>query len=157
MKVAFWQIGKTRPDYFAQAEQEYAGRLKRYLPFEVCVIPDIRKAGKLSPQALKEKEAQAVLKLLHEDDFLVLLDERGKAFSSVAFAKWMEARLSGSGRRLLFLVGGAYGFSEALRQRANAMISLSPMTFSHQLVRPVFLEQLYRAMSILRNEPYHNT
>ncbi len=156
MKVAFWQVGKTKPDYFAQAEREYARRLKRYIPFEIHVIPDVRKAGNLSPRALKEKEAQAVLKLLDVQDVLILLDERGKSFSSEAFAKWMEKRLSASGHRLIFLVGGAYGFSDLLRERANALISLSSMTFSHQLVRPVFLEQLYRAMTILRNEPYHN-
>ncbi len=156
MKVLFWRIGKTTPGFFARAEEEYTQRLKRYLPFETVLIQDVRKAKNLPPEVVKEREGEAVVKLLKPGDELILLDERGKTFTSLAFAKWMESRLSSSARRLIFLVGGAYGFSDGLRRRASAAISLSNMTFSHQLVRPVFLEQLYRAMTILNNEPYHN-
>ena len=156
MKVAFWRIGKSSPSYFAKAEEEYAHRLSRYLPFELQTLREVRKSGKMSPESLKEKEEEEVLKLLKASDYLILLDEKGRSFSSLAFAKWMETRLNSNARRLIFLAGGAYGFSNALRQRADFLLSLSPMTFSHQLVRPVFLEQLYRAMTILKNEPYHN-
>ncbi len=156
MKIAFWRIGKTTPAYFAKAEEEYARRLMRYFPFELFALREVRKAGTCSPRELKKREAEQVLKLLKTSDCLVLLDERGRSFSSLDFAKWMETRLHSSARRLIFLAGGAYGFSDALRQKADFLLSLSPMTFSHQLVRPVFLEQLYRAMTILKNEPYHN-
>ncbi len=156
MKVAFWRIGKSSPSYFEEAEEEYAHRLSRYLPFELQTLREVRKSGKMSPESLKEKEEEEVLRLLKASDYLILLDEKGRSFSSLAFAKWMETRLNSNARRLIFLAGGAYGFSNALRQRADFLLSLSPMTFSHQLVRPVFLEQLYRAMTILKNEPYHN-
>lgn len=157
MKVCFWVIGKTSESYLQTGIGHYTQRLKHYLPFEMEVLPDIRRAGQLSSLQLKEKEGEYLLGRLKPDDLLVLLDEQGKAYTSVAFAAYLDRQLQMPQRRLIFQVGGAYGFSEAVYQRANARLSLSKMTFSHQMVRLFFLEQLYRAMTILRNEPYHNS
>lgn len=157
MKVECWFIGKTTPPYLEEGVQVFQQRLRHYLPFQVELIPDIKQAGKLGPDQLKDKEAAAILQRLRPEDWLVLLDERGKEFTSEQFAKYLEQQLGQSHRRLIFLVGGAYGFAPALYERANAKMALSRLTFSHQMVRLFFLEQLYRAMSILRNEPYHNT
>lgn len=156
MKVAFWAIGKTAEQYLEEGTKVYTKRLVHYLPFEMHLIPDVKKAGKLSAEQLKQKEGEQVLAQLNPDDFLVLLDERGKIYSSKEFAQLLEQKLQLSYKRLIFLVGGAFGFSEDLYKRANDKLSLSKMTFSHQMIRLFFLEQLYRAMTILRNEPYHN-
>lgn len=156
MKVEFWVIGKTNESYFKEAIAVYHKRIQRYLPFSYVVIPDIKNAGKLSPDQLKGKEGDRVLDKLKPDDFLILLDENGKNLSSTAFAGWLDQQFHMSYKRLIFLVGGAYGFSPPLYQRSDFKLSLSKMTFSHQMVRAFFLEQLYRAMTILRNEPYHN-
>ncbi len=156
MKVAFWAIGKTNPSYLQEGIDLYRERLQHYLSFSLTILPDSKKAGKRPPEQLKEEEGKAVLRRLKQEDFLILLDEKGKAYSSEAFAAFLDKRLQHSGRRLVFLVGGAYGFSEELYRRADDKLSLSPMTFSHQMVRLFFMEQLYRAMTILRNEPYHN-
>ena len=156
MKVAFWVTGKTNEDYLDEGNGIYLKRLARYLPFEMEVLPDIKQAKNLNPLQLKEKESDQVLARLKNEDFLVLLDEKGRQFTSEGFAGWVENQLQGSSRRLIFVAGGAYGFSQALYNRSNAMLSLSDMTFSHQMVRLFFLEQLYRAMTILKNEPYHN-
>jgi len=156
MKVEFWVIGKTSDAYLREGIAQYRKRLGHYLPFEMRVLPDVKKAGKLSAAQLQQKEGEQVLAGLQADDFLCLLDERGKSYSSVEFAQFVGQKLQLSHKRLIFLVGGAFGFSEALYQRANSKLSLSKMTFSHQMIRLFFLEQLYRAMTILRNEPYHN-
>lgn len=156
MKVEFWVIGKTNKSYLEEGIAEYQKRLERYLPFQMQVWPDVKNASKLSGAQLKIKEGQAILSKLQKDDYLILLDERGKTFTSVEFAQQMEWLLSISYKRAIFLVGGAYGFSDELYNRSNRKISLSNMTFSHQMIRLFFLEQLYRAMTILRNEPYHN-
>ncbi len=156
MKVEFWVTGKNNEAYLDEGSGIYLKRLSRYLPFEMEVLPDIRQAKNLKPLQLKEKESDQVLTRLKNEDFLVLLDEKGRQFTSESFARWLEVQLQGSSRRLIFVVGGAYGFSQALYDRANVLLSLSGMTFSHQMVRLFFLEQLYRAMTILKNEPYHN-
>lgn len=156
MKVHFWVIGKTNEQYLKEGIEIYCKRLARYIPFNYNIIPDIRNAGKLSVTALKAKEAEQVLGLLKGDDYLIILDERGKSYDSVAFAKSIEGWLQLSKKRMVFLVGGAYGFDEKLYQRADQKLSFSKMTFSHQMIRLFFVEQLYRAMTILRNEPYHN-
>ena len=134
----------------------YEKRLKHYLPFQWSVLPDIKGAGSLSAQQVKAKEGESILSKLKDDDLLILLDERGRALSSEGFATYLDKKLQQSQRRLIFLIGGAYGFSDALYERAKDQLSLSSMTFSHQMVRLFFMEQLYRAMTILRNEPYHN-
>jgi 23S rRNA (pseudouridine1915-N3)-methyltransferase len=122
----------------------------------VVGIADIKGAGSLSAQQVKAKEGESILSKLKDDDLLILLDERGRSFSSEGFATYLDKKLQQSQRRLIFLIGGAYGFSDALYERAKDQLSLSSMTFSHQMVRLFFMEQLYRAMTILRNEPYHN-
>ena len=156
MKIEFWVIGKTSERYLEEGIKIYRNRLPHYLPFQMQVLPEIKKTGKLNPAQLKQKEGQAVLERLKKGDHLLLLDERGKSFSSREFARFLEKKLQLSAGRLIFLGGGAFGFSDAVYDRANGQIALSRMTFSHQMVRLFFLEQLYRGMSILRGEKYHN-
>jgi 23S rRNA (pseudouridine1915-N3)-methyltransferase len=157
MKVELWAIGKTNERYLEEGIALYARRLEHYLKLEWRVLPDVKKAGKLPPAKLKEKEGELVFRQLAPGDFLILLDERGKTYSSEGFAAFLNHKLQLSYRRLVFLIGGAYGFPPAIYQRADSRLSLSKMTFSHQMVRLFLVEQLYRAMSILNNEPYHNS
>ncbi|MDF9830073.1 23S rRNA (pseudouridine(1915)-N(3))-methyltransferase RlmH [Parabacteroides sp. PF5-6] len=156
MKVVFVVIGKTDAAYFAAAIEEYKNRLIHYIPFEMTVIPDIKNVRNLSEEQQKEKEGELILKALQPGDQLVLLDERGKEFSSMQFATYIEKKMHTVARRLVFVVGGPYGFSEAIYKAAAEKISLSKMTFSHQMIRMIFVEQLYRAMTILKGEPYHH-
>ncbi len=157
MKVSFWLIGKTNESYLETGISIFQKRLERYLPFSIETWPDVKNAAKLTPPLLKDKEGEMILSKLKNEDFLILLDENGKQYRSEDFAQYLEHLLQLSYRRIVFLVGGAYGFSDAIYQRANARIALSKMTFSHQMVRLFFVEQLYRAMTILKNEPYHNS
>ena len=156
MKVELWMIGKTAFAYLDEGMAIYEKRLKRYLPLNVEVIADVKNAKSLSPVELKKKEGALILKKLKDDDLLILLDENGKSFGSVQFANYLEQQLQSSKKRLVFQIGGAFGFSEEIYKRANAKISLSKMTFSHQMIRLFFIEQLYRGMTILKGEPYHN-
>lgn len=156
MKVEFWMIGKTAFPYLKEGMAIYEKRLKRYLPLKLSILPDIKNAKNLSPIELKRKEGALILSKLNPEDCLILLDERGKEFDSVGFSRFLEQRLQSSHKRLIFQIGGAYGFSEEVYQRANFKISLSKMTYSHQMVRLFFIEQLYRGMTIMRGEPYHN-
>lgn len=156
MKVEFWVVGKTNESYLKQGIDIYTKRLSHYLPFQMHIIPDVKTSKGKGPSQLKEKEGEAILQKLKPEDLLILLDEKGKSFDSVAFAQYVDRLLMRPGRRLIFLVGGAFGFSESIYQRAQGKLSLSDMTFSHQMIRLFFVEQLYRAMTILRNEPYHN-
>jgi len=156
MKVHVYFIGKTTESYLREGEAIYAKRLKHYLPITFEVLPDIKGAGKMSPDKLKEKEGELVLSRLKNDDGLILLDEGGKQYGSVDFAYWLDKQLQRPYRRLIFLVGGAFGFPPAIYERANGKLSLSKMTFSHQMIRLFISEQLYRAMTILRGEKYHN-
>lgn len=156
MKAELWVIGNTSFPYLKEGTRIYEKRLKHYLPFEYSVIPDVKNAKNRTKEQLKTKEGELILKKLDKGDWLILLDEGGKEFSSVKFAKYMENMLQLSHKRLIFVIGGAYGFSSEVYKRANAKISLSKMTFSHQMVRLFVLEQLYRAMTILRNQPYHH-
>lgn len=157
MKVQVYYTGKTSEAYLRTGEEIYARRLGHYLPISFTVLPDIKQAGKLSPEQLIEREGQALLAKINPDDRLVLLDEGGSTYGSVAFAEWLERELHRPARRLVFVVGGAFGFSREVYDRADHKISLSAMTFSHQMVRLFFTEQLYRAMTIIRNEKYHNS
>lgn len=137
-------------------EEEYLSRLKHYVPFERIELPDIRQAKNLSREQLKEAEGKEILKRIVPTDQLMLLDERGKEFSSTSFATHLEHQMNQSVKSIVFVVGGAFGFSEELYQRANGKMSLSRMTYSHQMVRMIFLEQLYRAFTIIRGESYHH-
>lgn len=149
-------IGKTQDAYLREGIAIYQKRLGHYLPFTMDILPDIKRAGQLSPAQLKQREGELILQRLRPDDGLILLDESGAQFTSVKFAAYLDQQLQAPYRRLIFQIGGAYGFSPEVYQRANGKLSLSKMTFSHQMIRLFFLEQLYRAMTILRNEPYHN-
>ena len=155
MKVEAWAIGKTAEPYLETGIGIFEKRLKNYLPFTWTERPGV-KIKTTDGAILKQEEGKMILSKIAPDDFLVLLDENGKQFSSIELAQWLEQRLAASNRRLIFLIGGAFGFSSDVYARANMQISLSRLTFSHQMVRVFLLEQLYRAMTILRNEPYHN-
>lgn len=157
MRIECWCIGKTAERYLEEGINKYVRKLPHYLPFEWVVLPDVKQAGKLKPAQLKNKEAELVLSRLKSTDGLYLLDEGGKQYSSTQLARWVDQQLQAPYRRIIFLIGGAYGFDPGLYNRANGKLSLSKMTFSHQMVRLFWLEQLYRAMTILRNEPYHNS
>ena len=156
MKVELWAVGKTADKYLEDGIAVYQKRLKRYFKFEIKVIPSLKNASKWPVSLIKQREGEAVLQRLQNTDFLAILDEKGRQYASVEFAKYIEQQLYAPQRRLVFLVGGAYGFSPEVYARANGQLSLSKMTFSHQMVRLFFVEQLYRAMAILNNEPYHN-
>jgi len=155
MKIELWAIGKTSEKYLETGLEIFEKRLTNYLPFRFVVLPDVK--IKISDGTiLKKEEGKMLLAKLAPDDYLVLLDEHGQEFSSPGLAQWLERRLTASNRKMVFLIGGAFGFSPDVYARAQEQIALSQLTFSHQMVRLFFLEQLYRAMTILRNEPYHN-
>lgn len=156
MKVKFICIGKTGKSFLEEGENEYLKRLKHYIPVERIEIPDLKNQKKLTFEQIKELEGKEILAKIQSGDQLILLDERGKHYSSVDFANFLQQRFNSGGKALAFVVGGAYGFSEEVYAAASAKISLSTMTFSHQMVRMIFFEQLYRAMTILKNEPYHH-
>lgn len=156
MKAVLLTIGKTDINAIATEIDKYIKRISHYLPFTMENIPDIKKMKKLTENLQKQKEGEIILSRLLPNDYVVLLDEGGKLFDSVEFAQYLEKKRNTIGKRIVFLVGGPYGFSETIKARANEKISLSKMTFTHQMVRLVFVEQLYRAMTILNNEPYHH-
>ncbi len=156
MRIIFLVIGKTNEKYLIDAIDEYTSRLKHYIPFETIVIPELKNVKNVSVSDQKEKEADLILKNIQSGDCVVLLDEHGKEFSSMAFSAYIEKKMHTSNKRLLFIVGGPYGFSPRIHSLANEKISLSKMTFSHQMIRLIFIEQLYRAMTILNHEPYHH-
>ena len=156
MKISLIVIGKTDASYFVDAINEYKNRLVHYIPFEMEIIPDIKNVKNLREEQQKEKEGELILKMLQPGDYLVLLDEHGKSFTSMEFATYLERNMHVVSKRLVFVIGGPYGFSEAVYKAASEKISLSKMTFSHQMIRLIFVEQIYRAMTILNNEPYHH-
>lgn len=155
MKTLLLLVGKTPKKHFIAGINDYAERIGHYMPFEIKVIPELRNTKNLSEQQQKTQEGELLLKQLQPSDTVVLLDERGTEHRSVEFADWLQKKQNTS-RRLVFIIGGPYGFSEAIYKRANEMVSLSRMTFSHQMVRLVFTEQIYRACTIIKGEPYHH-
>ncbi len=156
MKITLFVTGKTDQAYLRQGIENYVKRLSHYSNFEIIEHSLARKIKDLPPAQQKQKEAETMLQQMTKADFCVLLDERGKTFSSVEFSEFLQQRMNQSVKNLLFLVGGPWGFNEAVKAKAHLNLSLSKMTFSHQMVRLFFLEQLYRAFTILRGEPYHN-
>lgn len=156
MKIAFLVVGKTVEKAYVDLINEYATRISHYIPFEIQTIPELKQTKSLSREQQKEREGELILKFLQNGDYVVLLDENGKEHRSVEFAHWIEKKTHTVGKRLVFIVGGAYGFSSAVYQAAQEKLSLSKMTFSHQMVRLFFVEQLYRAMDILNGGPYHH-
>lgn len=156
MKVVLVLIGKTDEKYLDTGIKKYVDRLIHYIPFEIKIIPDIKNTKSLSEIQQKEKEGELILQQFQPGDEVILLDEGGKLMSSREFAGFMEQKLLRGLKRLVFVVGGPYGFSEQVYAQSKGKVSLSKMTFSHQMVRLIFTEQLYRAMTILKNQPYHH-
>ena len=156
MKIALLTVGKTDKDWVKQGLDIYVSRLKHYIPFSIIEIPELKNVSALSKEQIKTKEGELILKNIKPADNLVLLDERGKEYSSVEFAKVLQDKINYEGKDIVFVIGGAYGFSEDVYRRANSRMSLSRMTFSHQMVRAIFAEQLYRAFTIIKGEPYHH-
>jgi 23S rRNA (pseudouridine1915-N3)-methyltransferase len=156
MKITLIVTGKTSEPWLAQGIAEYAGRLQHYTAFSVTELPGIRGASSMPMAKLQQEESRLLLKILEPFDRVVLLDERGAGMTSPEFAQFLQKAMNGGVRRMAFVVGGAYGFSDDLRAKGYQMISLSRMTFSHQMIRLFFTEQLYRAFTILKGEPYHH-
>ncbi len=156
MKIKIICIGKTGKKFLEDGEQEYLGRLKHYIAVERIEIPDLKNQKNLSEQQIKELEGKEILERIGSAEHLYLMDERGKTYSSLGFSEFLTARFNAGGKALVFVIGGAYGFSDDVYAQAAGKISLSEMTFSHQMVRMIFFEQLYRAMTIQRGEPYHH-
>ncbi|MDR1408238.1 MAG: 23S rRNA (pseudouridine(1915)-N(3))-methyltransferase RlmH [Tannerella sp.] len=156
MRIVLLVAGKTDAGYWEDAMKVYQERLMHYIPFEIEVIPDVKKGKKPSEAQQKTREGESILKALKAGDCCVLLDEKGMELTSVQFASYIERKMHAAPRRLVFVVGGPYGFSQTVYDAVPARISLSRMTFSHQMIRPFFAEQLYRAMTILHGEPYHH-
>ncbi len=156
MKITLLTVGKTTNANLVSLQDEYQNRLKFYIPFEIVVIPELKNTKNLSIAEQQEKEADLILKQLETSDEVVLLDDKGKQFTSMGFSEYISKKMLASHKRMVFVVGGPYGFSERVYNRANGKVSLSAMTFSHQMIRLIFVEQLYRAMTILKGEPYHH-
>ena len=156
MKFTLMLVGRTVDPALSALLQDYVQRVTHYAPFTAEIIPDLRATRHLTQDQQRHEEGKQILSRLLPNDHLILLDEHGKMRTSTEFAAWMQKQLNHSAKRTVFLIGGAYGFSPEIRQRANASMSLSPMTFPHQLVRVIFAEQLYRAFTILHNQPYHH-
>lgn len=156
MKILLLVIGKTDEDYLITGVKKYVGRLGHYVSFEMKEIPDIRNRKTLSEEQQKKSESFLLLSQFQAGDYIILLDENGKQFTSVDFSENLEKLMASGSKRIVFVIGGPYGFSQDVYAKANAKMSLSPMTFSHQMVRLIFVEQLYRAFTILKGEPYHH-
>ncbi|WP_274475674.1 23S rRNA (pseudouridine(1915)-N(3))-methyltransferase RlmH [Mangrovimonas aestuarii] len=156
MTIKLIAIGKTDNKQLLQLIDEYKKRLGFYVKFDFEIIPDIKNTKKLTTSQQKQKEGELILSKVNSSDAMILLDEGGKQFDSVAFANYLQKHMNSGLKQLVFVIGGPYGFSEEVYQKAKGKLSLSKMTFSHQMVRLFFIEQLYRGFTILRNEPYHH-
>lgn len=156
MKITLLTVGKTDMPWVKEGLELYRSRLVHYIPFAVSEIPELKGVGAMSPAQIKDKEGEKILAAIKPTDDVILLDEHGRKYRSLEFASFLEKKMAGSGRDIVFVIGGAYGFSEKVYERASGKLSLSDMTFSHQIVRTIFAEQLYRAFTIMRGEPYHN-
>ena len=156
MKILLIVIGKTDQQWLAEGINQYADRLKHFGQFELQVIPDIKNTRSMDPQVQKVREGEQILKLLQPSDDVWLLDDKGREMTSPELAGWLEKRMAQSTKRLVFIIGGPYGFPPDVYDRVPGRLSLSRMTFSHQMVRLIFVEQLYRAFSIINNLPYHH-
>jgi len=156
MKIKLLTIGKTDNKHLIQLIEEYQNRLKHYIKFELEVIPDIKNVKNLSEVQQKEKEGALILSKLQNTDDLVLLDDKGKQFTSIEFSQYLQKKMNSGIKQLVLVIGGPYGFSDTVYKKAIAKISLSKMTFSHQMIRLFTVEQIYRAFTILKNEPYHH-
>lgn len=156
MRTTLLTVGKTDISWVREGLETYVSRLSHYTRFSIVEIPELKGVSSFSKDAIKQKEGDLILRQLGASDFVVLLDEHGREYRSVEFAAMLQNLMSRTSRDIVFVIGGAYGFSDAVYSRADAKLSLSKMTFSHQLVRTIFAEQLYRAFTIMRGEPYHH-
>ena len=155
MRISLLMVGKTTDPRLISLIEDYRKRLLHYVPFELVVLPDLKNTKSLSEEQIKTAEGEAILRFVTPSMDVVLLDEHGREFRSIEYAEWLQKKM-GSGKDLTLVIGGPYGFSEAVYQRADGKVSLSRMTFSHQMIRIMVIEQIYRAMTILRGEPYHH-
>ena len=156
MKITLLTVGKTDKDWVKEGLDIYVSRLKHYIPFSILEIPELKNVSTLSKEQIKAREGELILKNVRPTDDVILMDEHGKEFTSVQWAKNIQEKISYTGKDIVYVIGGAYGFSPEVYARANSKISLSKMTFSHQMVRAIFAEQLYRAFTIMRGEPSHH-
>lgn len=156
MNIVLLTVGKTEASFWKEALAEYQRRLQHYVPFELQALPEVKNTKNLTMSQQKTQEGVLIRKAMQAGDWFVLLDEQGKEYTSMQFAAYLEKKIQIVSRRLVFVIGGPYGFSDEVYQIASERLSLSKMTFSHQMIRPIFVEQLYRAMTILRGEPYHH-
>lgn len=156
MKATLLVVGRTVEQHYITAINDYLQRTRRYLSFEIEVIPELKNTKSLTNEQQKEKEGELICKALQPGDYVVLLDEHGKEMRSLEFADWMKHKMNTVNKRLIFVIGGPYGFSPRVYSQASEKISMSKMTFSHQMIRLIFVEQIYRAMTILNNGPYHH-
>lgn len=156
MTIKLLVIGKTTKLYFIEAEKEYLKRISRYIKLDYVIIPELKNVKSLSPDEIKKKEAELLEKYITPPDEVVLLDEKGKSLTSINFSTDIQKKMNSGVKQLIYIVGGAYGFHESFKLKYSQRLSLSNMTFSHQMIRTFLLEQIYRSFSILHNEPYHN-
>lgn len=156
MKITLLVVGKTDVAWVKEGLGLYSSRLRHYIPFNMIEIPQLKNVSAFTKEQIKQKEGELILKNISSSDDLILLDEHGKEYTSIEWARFLENRMSRTGKDIVFVIGGAYGFSDAVYSRADGKISLSKMTFSHQMVRAIFTEQLYRAFTIMKGEPYHH-
>lgn len=156
MKIKLIYVGKTGKTFLTDGEKEYTKRVKRYTSFETIELPDVKNAKNRSEDEIKSIEAEAILKKIKPSDYVVLLDEKGSEYTSVEFSDFIQKQFNSGAQGLVFVIGGPYGFANEVYQRANDKLALSKLTFSHQMVRMFFIEQLYRGLTILKNEPYHH-
>ena len=156
MKITFITVGKTDEKYVQEGIAKYLDRLKHYINFETIIIPDVKQGKKQDIERQKDQEGKLILAKLQKSDYLILLDEKGKEFTSVGFSQNLQKKMNMGIHNLVFVVGGAFGFSEEIYKRANEKMALSKLTFSHQMVRLFFIEQTYRAFTILKGEKYHH-
>lgn len=156
MKIALMQVGKTTEKYLDEGILIYRDRIRKYVPFDIVTVPDVRNTRNMPVNEQKNREGEGILKALQPDDYIVLLDERGKEMSTVDFSSWLERMLMIPKKRIAFIIGGPWGVSGEISGEADFTLCLSKMTFSHQITRLLFLEQLYRAFTIIRGEPYHH-
>lgn len=156
MKITLLTVGRTDKDWVRQGLDIYVSRLKHYIPFAMLEIPELKNVSSLTKDQIKTREGELILKNIRPTDDVILLDERGRQYTSVELARLLQDKISYVGKDIVFVIGGAYGFSEAVYSRADSKMSLSKMTFSHQMVRAIFAEQIYRAFTIMKGEPYHH-
>lgn len=156
MRMVLFLTGKTKEKYITEGIQDYERRIKKYTSFEIVTLPGLKNSGNLTPAEVRSKEGGKIISSLDGDDYVILLDEKGTEFATADMSKWLEKLISHTKKRLVFIIGGSWGFSDEVYQRADFILSLSKLTFSHQLARLVFMEQIYRVLAILKGDPYHH-